>query len=240
MNRGDAAAGTWIVRGDESNSRGRDVDRSRSRAATTPRLAEVWSRSLRALLGTWHSEFHASMKPADGDAVVTGKKGLDAFPGTDLEAILKSKGIETVVLCGFLTNCCVESSMRTASARRRPPRGSRRRRGRDPESPTVEGAWPPNARGGAERPRRRRTPAAAPGPRPSTARGRPEPAVAQVREGVQHHHAHGLLRDDVRRRAEGCLRGHLRHVLRAHVRRRIHEKALGPFSGDREHRQVRP
>merc|ERR1711918_246792 len=63
---------------------------------------------------TWNTEFHESMKPAPGDVVVSGKKGLDAFPGTDLEAQLKAREIETVVLCGFLTNCCVESTMRTA------------------------------------------------------------------------------------------------------------------------------
>merc|ERR1712014_550495 len=45
---------------------------------------------------------------------VVGKKGLDAFPGTDLEAQLKALGIETLALAGFLTNCCVESTMRTA------------------------------------------------------------------------------------------------------------------------------
>merc|ERR1711998_701376 len=54
------------------------------------------------------------MKPKQGDLVVTGKKGLDAFPNTTLDAELKAKGIETLVLCGFLTNCCVESTMRTA------------------------------------------------------------------------------------------------------------------------------
>jgi len=42
-------------------------------------------------------------------AVVTGKKGLDAFPGTDLEALLLEHGIRTVALAGFLTNCCVEA-----------------------------------------------------------------------------------------------------------------------------------
>ena len=46
--------------------------------------------------------------------VVNGKRGLDGFPGTDLEEKLKANGIETVVICGFLTNCCVESTMRTA------------------------------------------------------------------------------------------------------------------------------
>merc|ERR1711998_254091 len=45
---------------------------------------------------------------------IKGKKGLDAFPNTTLDAELKAAGIETIVLCGFLTNCCVESTMRTA------------------------------------------------------------------------------------------------------------------------------
>eukprot|EP00326_Haptolina_ericina_P040998 CAMPEP_0181242432 /NCGR_PEP_ID=MMETSP1096-20121128/41682_1 /TAXON_ID=156174 ORGANISM="Chrysochromulina ericina, Strain CCMP281" /NCGR_SAMPLE_ID=MMETSP1096 /ASSEMBLY_ACC=CAM_ASM_000453 /LENGTH=263 /DNA_ID=CAMNT_0023338631 /DNA_START=26 /DNA_END=817 /DNA_ORIENTATION=- len=64
--------------------------------------------------GTWNAEFCKEMTPKEGDLLVTGKKGLDAFPGTDLEAQLKANGIETVVLAGFLTNCCVESTMRSA------------------------------------------------------------------------------------------------------------------------------
>lgn len=64
--------------------------------------------------GTWGAEFCDAMKPMDGDVVVTGKKGLDAFPGTDLEALLKANGVETLVIAGFLTNCCCESTMRTA------------------------------------------------------------------------------------------------------------------------------
>ena len=64
--------------------------------------------------GTWNADFHESMKPLKGDVVVKGKRGLDGFPGTDLESTLVKKKIETVVLSGFLTNCCVESTMRTA------------------------------------------------------------------------------------------------------------------------------
>lgn len=64
--------------------------------------------------GTWNAEICEPMKPKDGDLVVEGKKGLDAFPGTNLEALLVQNGIKTVVLGGFLTNCCVESTMRTA------------------------------------------------------------------------------------------------------------------------------
>jgi len=64
--------------------------------------------------GTWNGEFCDSMQPKDGDVVIVGKRGLDAFPHTTLEAELIQRGVETIALCGFLTNCCVESTMRTA------------------------------------------------------------------------------------------------------------------------------
>merc|ERR1712176_992007 len=54
------------------------------------------------------------MKPQAKDIMITGKKGLDAFPGTNLASKLKEHGIETIALAGFLSNCCVESTMRTA------------------------------------------------------------------------------------------------------------------------------
>ena len=47
------------------------------------------------------------------DIVVEGKRGLDGFATTNLDFILRSKKIDTIVLGGFLTNCCVESTMRT-------------------------------------------------------------------------------------------------------------------------------
>ena len=64
--------------------------------------------------GTWGADIVGDLTPADGDIVLEGKRGLDAFASTNLDFILRSKGIETVVLSGFLTNCCVESTMRSA------------------------------------------------------------------------------------------------------------------------------
>jgi nicotinamidase-related amidase len=55
---------------------------------------------------------------AEGDdIVVEGKRGLDTFASTNLDFILRSKGITTIALGGFLTNCCVESTMRSAYER---------------------------------------------------------------------------------------------------------------------------
>jgi nicotinamidase-related amidase len=48
-----------------------------------------------------------------GDILIEGKRGLDTFASTNLDFILRSKGISTLALGGFLTNCCVESTMRT-------------------------------------------------------------------------------------------------------------------------------
>jgi nicotinamidase-related amidase len=67
--------------------------------------------------GSWGAEIVADVKPADGDIILEGKRGLDAFASTNLDFILRSKGIQTVALGGFLTNCCVESTMRSAYER---------------------------------------------------------------------------------------------------------------------------
>jgi ureidoacrylate peracid hydrolase len=64
--------------------------------------------------GTWGAEIVKDLKPAPTDIVVEGKRGLDAFATTNLDFILRSRGITTIALGGFLTNCCVESTMRTA------------------------------------------------------------------------------------------------------------------------------
>ena len=64
--------------------------------------------------GTWGAQIDDQLAPAAGDIVIEGKRGLDTFASTNLDFILRSKGIETVVIGGFLTNCCVESTMRTA------------------------------------------------------------------------------------------------------------------------------
>ena len=48
---------------------------------------------------------------------IEGKRGLDAFASTNLDFVLRSKGIQTIALAGFLTNCCVESTMRSAYER---------------------------------------------------------------------------------------------------------------------------
>ena len=63
--------------------------------------------------GTWGAAITEELDPKEGDIVIEGKRGLDTFASTNLDFILRSKGISTIVLGGFLTNCCVESTMRS-------------------------------------------------------------------------------------------------------------------------------
>ncbi len=63
--------------------------------------------------GSWGAQIVEQLAPAEGDIVIEGKRGLDTFASTNLDFILRSKGISTLVLGGFLTNCCVESTMRS-------------------------------------------------------------------------------------------------------------------------------
>jgi len=63
--------------------------------------------------GSWGAAIVDELAPQPGDIVIEGKRGLDTFASTNLDFILRSKGITTIVLGGFLTNCCVESTMRT-------------------------------------------------------------------------------------------------------------------------------
>jgi nicotinamidase-related amidase len=63
--------------------------------------------------GSWGAAIDDELAPEPGDIVVEGKRGLDTFASTNLDFILRSKGITTIALGGFLTNCCVESTMRT-------------------------------------------------------------------------------------------------------------------------------
>jgi nicotinamidase-related amidase len=63
--------------------------------------------------GEWGAEIIDLLAPQEGDVVLEGKRGLDSFATTNLDFVLRGRGITTLALGGFLTNCCVESTMRT-------------------------------------------------------------------------------------------------------------------------------
>ena len=65
--------------------------------------------------GTWGAEFF-KVAPKPGELIVT-KHRYDAFYGTDLEVILRTNKITSLLFTGVATNVCVESSLRSAYMR---------------------------------------------------------------------------------------------------------------------------
>ncbi|MBI2901551.1 MAG: cysteine hydrolase [Planctomycetes bacterium] len=65
--------------------------------------------------GTRGAEPIEELRPLLGDMqVLKAKRGLCAFGSTDLHERLSRDGIETVAVCGLLTNICVEATARSA------------------------------------------------------------------------------------------------------------------------------
>ena len=62
----------------------------------------------------WGGAIIDSLKPKENETIVAGKIGLCGFASTNLDFILRQNDITNLAISGFLTNCCVESSMRTA------------------------------------------------------------------------------------------------------------------------------
>ncbi len=66
--------------------------------------------------GSWEGDYFGDVRPEPGDIVVT-KHRYDAFHNTDLDLILRTNGIRTVILTGVVTNVCVETTARAAFVR---------------------------------------------------------------------------------------------------------------------------
>jgi len=66
--------------------------------------------------GTPGAQFVDELKPAPGDHVIW-KRRSNAFYNSDLELMLRSQGIDTVIITGAVTNGCVANTVRGAQER---------------------------------------------------------------------------------------------------------------------------
>ena len=64
------------------------------------------SRGARLVPGTWGGEVVEALKPRADDVVVD-KAGYSAFEGTNLEQVLRERGIRTVLMTGVVSYACV-------------------------------------------------------------------------------------------------------------------------------------
>jgi ureidoacrylate peracid hydrolase len=63
--------------------------------------------------GTWGTEILPQLAPEDGDIVVA-KHRYSGFFETELDAILRERGIDSLVFTGCTTSVCVDSTLRDA------------------------------------------------------------------------------------------------------------------------------
>lgn len=65
---------------------------------------------------TWNTDIVEELKPQPSDSVIY-KTRFSGFYNTELEAILKRRGVRTLIMMGGTTSVCVESTLRDAMFR---------------------------------------------------------------------------------------------------------------------------
>lgn len=66
------------------------------------------------LINEFGSQFYETVKPVEGEFIVTGRIGASGFAGSNLDAYLRNNKIENLYLVGYATHVCVESTLRDA------------------------------------------------------------------------------------------------------------------------------
>ena len=66
--------------------------------------------------GSESAAFHADLRIEPNDVLLT-KPRFGAFHGTDLDVILRSRGIDSLIITGITTDVCCDTTAREANAR---------------------------------------------------------------------------------------------------------------------------
>lgn len=77
-------------------------------------LLKWWGECIRC--GTEEWEIIQSLTPAQSERIID-KNRYSAFLGTGLDDLLRSGGIEEIIIAGVMTNCCCETTARDAFMR---------------------------------------------------------------------------------------------------------------------------
>lgn len=64
--------------------------------------------------GSWGAEFHPALKAQPGDLVAQNHWTASGFANTDLDFLLRMRGIESVVIGGMRANTCIDCTARYA------------------------------------------------------------------------------------------------------------------------------
>lgn len=77
-------------------------------------LVRKWGPAGSIATGTRDWEFLSEIKKIAKDQRVVAKNTYDAFLNTDLSNILERESVERVVVCGVMTDCCCDTTARSA------------------------------------------------------------------------------------------------------------------------------
>lgn len=65
--------------------------------------------------GSWGGDWHPDFAPQPGDLVAREHWGSSGFANTDLDFLLKQRGVTHVIVVGLLANTCIEGTSRFAA-----------------------------------------------------------------------------------------------------------------------------
>lgn len=88
----------------------------KDRADVFPTICDEDFRRTLLIEGTLGAEVTDELKPAPEDFIIC-KRKRNAFYNTDLETILRSQGLDTVIITGVVTSACVANTVRGAEER---------------------------------------------------------------------------------------------------------------------------
>lgn len=91
------------------------LSRARSAGAVVVHVQPTGAEGTRYAPGSPGRAFHPRTGPRDGEVVVE-KYHPDAFQGSPLAELLRARGARAVAMCGFATDYCVDTTVRSGYA----------------------------------------------------------------------------------------------------------------------------
>jgi nicotinamidase-related amidase len=92
------------------------LDRARARRIPIIHFRQLGPEGSVFAAGGRARDFHPRVAPT-GDDIVIDKREPDMFVGTSLAALLAERSITEVVICGFASEACVDTTVRSAYAK---------------------------------------------------------------------------------------------------------------------------